>query len=235
MLAAVLALSVVASADELAIGATFARWKQLARDTKSLVAEFTITVQDPFKNRRSVSNWKLTLLRSDSDVLVKLVGLSHGEKDEIEFIHKAGTIHILRREAKVSGSYRPDSVLEQATRFFQPVIMTLADGKFDDTFQWKVVERDSYFTYLELKPKKVGAARSPCLVAVVHRANDDLPLGMPRQTRTSDTLQRKTLDLLKWAWNGKNPPKVADFDVPTEKDGWTVSDLTPHLKLFGGK
>lgn len=236
MLATVLALSVAASADEVAIRATFVRWKQLVKDTKSLAVEFTLTRHDRASERKEVFDCNLTLLRTDTDVLAKLITRERATKETFECVLRGGGYHLPNPTEKSLLVYKPESVLPTAAGFFSPLLTALWVEKPEALFSLKVSLREKFYTHLDYNPKtndgKAEAERGR--VVVVHWANDTIRIGAPRQLwhDLPGGQKRVTLDVRKWELDGKNPPKVDDFNVPTEKDGWKVTVTEGFWKDF---
>lgn len=224
MLTTVLALSIVASADEIAIRATFARWKQLAKDTKSLVVEFTLTTKDSATGRVTVCDGNFKLLRTDADVLARLEIAERGTTEKAEFVFSAAKLSLLDRATKTMRVMRPENILRTTAKWMFPPIALLDDAKHDGTYIWKTVIRAKWYASFELKPNDPKSKRIPGRLVVVSRANEDIPVGLLRQLRQDiDGNRTRTWDFVKWTPNGKNPPKEEDFAVPSEKDGWKVT------------
>jgi hypothetical protein len=226
MLATVLALTVAASADEIAIRATFARWKQLAKDTKSLVVGFTLTMKDGATDRITVCDGNLKVLRTDADILARLEIAERGTTEKAEFVLSARKVSILDRATKTMVVLRPESVVRTAAKWIFPPAALLDDAKHNQTYTWAAVTREKWYTHFELKPSDPTSTRVPGRMVIVSRSNDDIPVGLLRQLRQDfPGGKTQTWDFVRWILNGKNPPKVEDFAVPGEKDGWKVTVL----------
>jgi hypothetical protein len=221
------ALTLAANADAVVIPLAFARWRQLAKDTKSLAVEFTVSTSDRSTDRVAGFDGTLRLLRTETDTLAKLVLRNRETKDRFECVLRDGRYHLPAPAEKVLLSYKPDTVLPTAAGFFTPLLAALWAEKPDELFSLKVSKREQFYTHLDYVPKDkdVRTEAERGRVVIVHRTNDTLPVGVPRQLwhDVPGGQKRVTLEIQKWEMNGKNPPTVGDFAVPTEKDGWKVT------------
>ncbi len=227
LMVTVVAATLAANADAIAIQSTLARWRQLAKDTKSLVVEFAMTRRDRATGREDVYDCMIRLLRTDSDTLAKLVTRNRATKGVFECVLRNGRYHLPNAAAKSLLIYKPETVLPTAAGVFSPLLTALLMEKPEPLFSLKVSMREKFYTHLDFTPKdraaKADSERGR--VVVVHRTNDQLPVGVPRQLwhDLPGGQTRVALDIEKWEMNGKNPPRVEEFNVPGEKEGWKVT------------
>lgn len=227
LMVTVVAVTLAANADAVVIPSAFARWQQLAKNTKSLAVEFTMTTKDSATGRVAAFDATLRLLRTDTDTLAKLVMRNRATKELFECVLRNGRYHLPAPAEKVLLSFKPETVLPTAAGYFSPLLTALWAEKPESLFALKVSMREKFFTHLDYiandKDTKAGAERGR--VVIVHRMNDTIPVGAPRQLwhDLPDGRTRVTLDIEKWEMNGKNPPREEEFNVPGEKDGWKVS------------
>lgn len=208
--------------DAATVDAVFARWDATAREMKSLHVEFEMTESEPVVKRETKSSCTLRLLRTDGGVIGDGT-IRQGDR----------TYRLMLRDDTV---YMTDPDKKVALRFelevWFPLAVLLDRPRVEKAYSVTVANRDEWYTHLSLTPKDVKAGLSSGLVVVPHRKNDTLPVGMPRLvvSNKTDHLAYRW-DITKWVMNGDTPPKASEFELPTEKDGWTITEWPPKLKL----
>jgi len=239
-MATLAAVTLAASSEAILVQTTFARLRQLAAESKSIRAEFTLTTNDFATERVQLFDGKFVMLRTKDDLFAKLEFHNRENNNQQAFVYRAGKVHVIDTASKSVTVFRPANVLRSAAKWVFPPVALLDDATSSDTYSWKIVMREKWYTHFDLKPQDPKSTRVPGRVVIVRRANDDIPVGLPRQLRQDlHGSRRTTWDFRSWTLNGKNPPSIKDFNVPTAKDGWKVSVMAgvrkDDFRLFENK
>ena len=81
LMVTVVAVTLAGNTNAVVIPSAFMRWQQLAKDTKSLAVEFTMTTKDSATGRVAAFDATFRLLRTDTDTLAKLVMRNRATKE----------------------------------------------------------------------------------------------------------------------------------------------------------
>jgi hypothetical protein len=130
-------------------------------------------------------------------------------------------------------------------RHFHPLVVLLDRKRAVADYDFRVVKRDEYYTYLTIRPKP---NRHRCSVplfddGLVVTPNADggaAPKDMPVVLRYTRGPATTTIRVKSWRTNQPGGPRPEDFTAPTERDGWKVKTLPQALSeyrdsLKGGK
>lgn len=216
--AVALALS---TTDAVTLEAAFARWEATAREMKSLHVEYT--TERTFAGQKDTTSCTLRMLRTDDGLFADLVMRAGDESGR--YLLREGTLYAIDPTKKQATRFKTGDVTQYVADHYQPLAVLLDRSRAEKSFDLAVAKRDDWFTFLTLTPKDKTANLPGGMVVVPHRKNDTLPVGMPRVLRyTNEVGITVDWDVTKWVMNGDNPPKASEFELPAEKDGWTISE-----------
>lgn len=214
--------------DSVAVELAFARRGRAARDMTSLSVEFTCTTAEVLPQREVKWVGIFRMLRTEDGPFAVLTA-TRGQESK-KYLLRGGDVFLIDPQVKTSTRIRPDDVTRFVENYFHPFVVLLDRARATEAYSVRVRKRDEYFTYLGLEPKKGKTVWPGGEIVLVHKANDDPPVGVPRVIRHSADPHTSVLwDIKKWVMNGDASPKLEEFEPPAEKDGWQMIEM-PSLR-----
>jgi hypothetical protein len=233
------------------LGDLFSAWERAGRDTRSLVVEHSRQEVDRLTRRTVEYNGTFRLLRTpDGRVMASYGGWRQGQAatdPHDTALLNAGVVYLLFPDTKGALKFEPAGgdpagFLE---RHFHPLVVLLDRKRAVADYDFRIVKRDEYYTYLTMRPKPSRVKGVPPLLddGLVVTPNADggaAPKGMPVVLRYTHGPATTTSRVKSWRANQPGGPRPEEFAAPTERDGWKVKTLPQALSeyrdsLKGGK
>ena len=210
----------------------FASWQQTQRTVRSLVVEFTLETQDRVYNTWDKATGTFRLLRTRKGEIFAsyevITKKPKGDKSErFSGLLNGGSIYLLNHDNKSAIRYEPagGDVRGFLGTYWNPFVALLDRKRAQEKFEVKVIKQDEWYTYLAVKRRGKPQAWSINVdegrVALMNKASEGVPKGMPAQLWYTDGFHHVKFTINVWRMNA-GALNVEEFAKPEDRPGWVV-------------
>jgi hypothetical protein len=207
----------------------FASWERTRKDVRSLVVEFTLTMDDrTFKERQQ---WEGTIrvLRGPADK-VSASYEAREKKPKAErggYLLSGGKAYLLNHDRKTAMKFdlAGRDVLHVVEETFNPFVAFLSRERATEIYRIEVIAQDERHTHLRVRPKRPGRSAvglDEGRAVLVNQATDAVPRDLPQRIWYTDGHREYTLTFRAWRLNPATPPQLKEFERPEGWPGWQV-------------